>query len=352
MPLDLLSQARVRAGRQLARTVFRTPSLHRYLLETRRADVARGLDPDVAVLLALGDRVGQTGTATGTAARERREMAVSIGMVEDVPAGRLDVRELRVPGAASMLHARLYAPAGLAAPSPALVFVHGGGWVTGDLDTHDTLCRRLALTAEIRVLAIAPRLAPEHPFPAPVEDTLAAFRHVAERARELDLDPTRLGLGGDSAGANLSAVVGLATRRDAIRPKVTLLVYPAVDATCSQPSHVTNGKGYILTEGSIAWYLRQYLGGDDSLRTNPRVSPFHEADLRGAPDAIVGVAGFDPLLDEGVLYAKRLEDAGTRVDLLRFDSLPHGFALMTGLSRAAMDATLTLARKTGERLRA
>ena len=352
MRLDFVSRARVRAGRRFARLVFGVPAIYSRLRDTRRADVARGLDPDVAVMLAAGELIGQTGAVARTPAYERREMAVSIGMADDAPRDAVDVRDLRVPGAADMLEARLYAPRGLPSPAPGLVFVHGGGWVTGDLDTHDGLCRRLAITGRLRILSVAPRLAPEHPFPAPVEDSIAAFRHVAGRARELGFDPTRLGIGGDSAGGNLAAVVGLATREDAVRPKLTVLVYPAVDATCSHPSHRTNGRGYFLTEESIRWYLGHYLGPDEALRTNPRVSPFHAMDLRGAPDALVAVAGFDPLLDEGVRYAERLEEAGARVTLLRYDALPHGFTLMTRLSRASLAATLEIALRAGELLRA
>lgn len=352
MRLDLTARARIRAGRRFARLAFGIPSVYGRLRDLRRADLARGLDPDVAVMLAAGELIGQTAAVAKTPAFERREMAISIGMADEAPLGAVDVRDLRVPGAADMLEARLYAPRDLPAPSPGLVFVHGGGWVTGDLDTHDGLCRRLALTGRLRVLAVAPRLAPEHPFPAPVDDSVAAFRYVAGRARELGFDPARLGIGGDSAGGNLSAVVGLETRADVIRPKLTALLYPALDATCSQPSHRTNGRGYFLTEASIRWYLRHYLGDDPRLPTDPRVSPFHAPDLRGAPEALVVVAGFDPLLDEGLRYAERLEEAGTRVTTMRFDALPHGFALMTRLSRASLSATTAIAERTGELLRA
>ncbi len=352
MRFDLVSRARIRVGRRLARWVYRTPALYDRLLAARRDDVARGLDPDVAVMLALGDRLGQTGAPHGTPERERREMAVSIASVEDAPSGLVEARDLDVPGAVSMLEARTYTPGGIETPSPGLVFVHGGGWVTGDLDTHDTLCRRLAIEGRLRVVAVAPRLAPEHPFPAAVEDTLVAFRHVAGRAREMGIDPMRLGLGGDSAGANLTAVTSLATRGDAIPPRLALLIYPALDATCSQPSHATNARGFILTEASIQWYLRHYVGTDEALRTNPRVSPFHAPDLRGAPDTLVVVAGFDPLVDEGERYAERLREAGTRVETMRFDGLPHGFALTTGLSPACLAATVAFARRSGTWLRA
>jgi acetyl esterase len=349
--LDLLSRVRARAGRGFARVVFGVPVLRAWLRSTRRRDVARGLDPDVAVMLAGGEMIGQTGASIGTPDRERREFAVSVAMADVPPPGDVEVRDVRIPGAGATLEARLYAPRGLEAIAPGLVFVHGGGWVVGDLDTHDGLCRRFALTGRMRVLSVAPRLAPEHPFPAAVDDSIAAFRHVASRARELGFDPNGLGIAGDSAGGNLSAVVCLATRADAVRPRVAVLVYPAVDATRSQPSHRSLGRGFFLTEASIVWYLAQYLGRDEALETNPRVSPLHEPDLRGAPDTLVVVAGFDPLRDEGLLYAKRLEDAGARVEVLRYDALPHGFALMTRLSRESLRATEEVARRAGELLR-
>src|SRR5262249_42572895 len=149
----------------------------------------------------------------------------------------------------------------------------------------------------------------------------------------------------------LSAIVGLETRSDTIRPFSTLLIYPAVDATWSQPSIRTNGSRYFLTQDCLSWYLDHYIGRDDSLRNNPRVSPLHEPDLKGAPRTLVAVAGFDPLVDEGVLYAKRLGEAGVNVDLLHYRSLIHGFILMTQASRAALHAADEIAKRAGEILR-
>lgn len=349
MKLGLFERVKVQHGRPLVRRIFATPWLRERLVRSRAPELARGLDPDIALMLALGERTGDAEVSGHTPESARRSIMASVAIVEDLPRGALVVREREVPGADGELPARLYEPEGLREPSPGLVFIHGGGWVVGDLDTHDTLCRRIALLGRLRVLSVAPRLAPEHPFPAAVLDSVAAFRFVAREASRFGLDPARLGIGGDSAGGNLSAVVGLATRGDAAKPKLTLLVYPAVDATCSMPSHTELAEGFFLTEESIRWYLSHYAGA--TLRTDPRLSPLHEADLRGAPPALVVIAGFDPLRDEGEAYAARLVAAGTPVEVLRSPSLPHGFALMTGLSARALVDTERFARRAGELLR-
>ena len=349
MKLGVLERMKVSGGRPLVRRIFRTPWLRESLLRGRASDLAKGLDPDIALILALGEKTGDVEVAGSSPAAARRGMQASIALVEDEPRGDMVVREREIPGPAGDLPARLYEPAGLRAPSAGLVFIHGGGWVTGDLDTHDTLCRRIALEAKIRVIAVCPRLAPEHRFPAAVDDSVAAFRHVAKEAARYGIDPTRLGIGGDSAGGNLSALVGLETRSDAVRPKLALLLYPSVDATCSMKSHTELATGYLLTRASIRWYLSHYLG--DHPRSDPRVSPYLAADLRGAPPSLVVVAGFDPLRDEGEAYARRLDEAGVMAEVMMAPSMPHGFALMTGLSPRALADTERFARRVGELLR-
>jgi acetyl esterase len=348
MRLPLLSRIKVRGGRPVVRWLHGQSWLRRRLLSGRDADLAKGLDHDVAWMLALAERAGEDELARGSPRKARRKMAESIRLVEDMPAGAVAVTDRTVPGSAGPIPARVYEPDGLPRPSPGLVFVHGGGWVTGDLDTHDTLCRRMALLGKVRVVSIAPRMAPEHPFPAPVDDTLAAFRFVAKNAGAFGIDPARLGIGGDSAGGNLSAVVGLDTRTDEVKPALTVLIYPSVDATCSQPSHRELAHGYFLTKESIDWYLGHY--APPALRRDPRVSPLHTEDLRGAPRALIAIAGFDPLRDEAERYAERLGEAGTAVEVLRSPSLPHGFTLMTAIVPAALRATEAIARRTGELL--
>jgi acetyl esterase len=353
-PADLV---KVRYGGPLIRRIFRSTWLRQRLLRAREADVARGLDPDIALLLVIGERTGDSEVAGRSPGSARRSILASVAIIEDLPSGEIGVRERELPDAdGGVMRARLYEPVGLPAPSPGLVFVHGGGWVVGDLDTHDTLCRRLALEAQARVLSVEPRLAPEHPFPAAVHDSLAAFRYAVREASALGFDPARLGVAGDSAGGNLSAVVGHLTRGDAVRPKLSVLIYPAVDATRSFPSHRERGEGYFLTTRSIDWYLEQYAGATSqpghASRTDPLLSPFHEADLTGAPPALVVVAGFDPLRDEGEAYAEKLRAAGVAAEVLRSPSLPHGFALMTGVCGRALRDTERFARRAGELLRA
>lgn len=345
--VDALLRAYVVGSRASLQWVLRTPRARRRVLARRESDVAAGLDPDTAVVLGLAQLIGQDTAVSGAPDKERRMMRVNVRVADEMPRGDLDVRDSHIDD----VPARLYVPAGLERPSPGLVFVHGGGWVTGDLETHDTLCRRIALVARIRVIAIAPRMAPENPFPATLDDTLAAFRSIARRAADYGIDPKRLGIGGDSAGGNLSAVVGVETRRDDVRPALTALLYPATDATWSHPSIQTRGHGYLLTKDSLRWYLDHYLGRDEALKRDPRVSPLFTPDLKDTPPALVAVAGFDPLVDEGVAYAKRLEEAGTKVELLRYDDLIHGFLLMTGVSSSAKRATEAIARRIGELLR-
>ncbi len=350
------AELRLSALRRVSRSVFRSEraaGLRRLLLRGRATDVAEGLDPDIALMLVLAGATGNGELTAATPDKARRHMLEGIRLSEEMPEEPVDVRDVEVTGATGSLPARLYEPAGdarLERGSRGLVFIHGGGWVTGDLETHDTLCRRLAIHGRMRVLAVCPRLAPEHPFPAAVLDSIAAFRDVAARAESFGIDPERLGIGGDSAGGNLSAVTGLATRGDARKPALALLIYPATDATRTRQSHTTRGDGYLLTRETMSWYMDHYLGGADVSRIDPRLSPLWEEDVRGAPPAIVVVAGFDPLVDEGVAYAERLREAGVPTELMRFDSLPHGFALMTGIVPAAMDATVALAKRAGATL--
>jgi acetyl esterase len=222
---------------------------------------------------------------------------------------------------------RLYRPAG-SEPLPVLVYFHGGGWVIGDLDTHDVLCRLLSLAAGAAVVAVDYRLAPEHPFPAAVEDCVAATRWVRGQAVALGLDPARLAVGGDSAGGNLAAVVSIALR-DAgeAAPALQLLIYPATDQRALAPSHTANGQGYLLTSESIDYYRSRYLP-DPAQWADWRASPLLAADLARLPPALVLTAGYDPLRDEGRQYADALSAAGNRVQYVCFERQVHGFITM------------------------
>ncbi len=347
MKLTPLSRARVAVLRPLVRAIFASIPLRDRLARSR---VARGLDPDLAVLLALDARTHDSEIWKGSPERARHKIAVSAAIVEDPPPGEVAVDDRSFRGPGGELRARRYVPAGLAAPSPGLVFFHGGGWVTGNLDTHDPLCRLLALEGRLRVVAIDYRLAPEHPFPAAVDDAIAAFRWVAAAAESLGIDPLRLAVGGDSAGGNLSAVVSLRTRDDARRPALAALLYPAVDGTCSSASHRELGTGYFLTSEAIAWYMNHYFGKDPRTRLGPDASPLLASDLAGSPPTLVVTAAFDPLRDEGIAYAARLRDAGVPVREERMAGMIHGF-LNAGLSRGAQASTARLARTIGQALR-
>lgn len=225
---------------------------------------------------------------------------------------------------------RLYRPAGSAASQalPVLVYYHGGGWTIGDLDTHDTLCRDLCNGSGCAVVSVDYRLAPEHRFPAAVDDALAAARWVREKAALLSLDATRMAVGGDSAGGNLAAVVAIAARDAGDLPLgYQLLIYPATDQTWSAPSYVTNGQGYLLTQDSMRYYRDHYIDRPEALR-DWRASPLFCENLANLPPAFVLTAGFDPLRDEGLQYAQRLSEAGTPSTLVCFERQIHGFITM------------------------
>ncbi|HEX6317699.1 MAG TPA: alpha/beta hydrolase [Burkholderiales bacterium] len=230
---------------------------------------------------------------------------------------------------------------------PALLFFHGGGWTIGDLDTHDVVCRQLALGARCAVFSVDYRLAPEHPFPAAVDDCFFATRFVFQNAKTLGVDPQRIAVGGDSAGGNLAAGVALMAR-DAGGPPLAyqLLIYPATDQRCQFPSHERNGEGYLLTKDGIRFFRAGYLPHEKD-RTDWRASPLLAASHAGLPPALVLTAGYDPLLDEGRAYAERLAKAGVEVSYREFSDMVHGFVLFGG----AVDAANAAVAECCERLR-
>ena len=240
------------------------------------------------------------------------------------------VRELSADGPHGAIPLRVYRPIGSAADAtlPVLVYYHGGGWVIGDLDTHDTLCRELANGAGCAVVSVDYRLAPENRFPAGVDDCIAATRWVRANAADLGIDPLLLAVGGDSAGGNLAAVVTIALR-DAGDPPLAfqLLIYPATDMRRTAPSHASNGQGYVLTSDTIAYFHDHYIT-DAAHDLDLRASPLLHPDLSRLPPALVLTAGFDPLRDEGLAYADALAAAGNTTSYVCFDRQIHGFILM------------------------
>ena len=299
------------------------------------------LAPDVHMLLRLAAAQGEPSLVEGrTVEQARAENAAGAPVVTGRPRPVARAEDVTIPGPAGELPARLYVALGApGAPQPLLVYYHGGGWVIGDLDTHDGLCRFLAELGGCRVLSVGYRLAPEHPFPAPVEDAVAAFAWAAENAAELGADPARIAVAGDSAGGNLAAAVCLQTRGgDGPAPAMQLLLYPCTDAVGGQASRDIFAEGFLLTRNDMDWFEAHYLPeGCDP--TDPRVSMMRAEDVAGLPRAFVVTAGFDPLRDEGETYAARMREAGVEVALRRHPGLIHGFANLTAVcptARAAM----------------
>ena len=265
-----------------------------------------------------------TPTEARSAYRDRR------AVLQPDPPAVAQVQRLQATGGRhSAIPMRLYRP--LSPPAgalPVLVYFHGGGWVIGDLDTHDTLCRELANAAGCAVVAVDYRLGPEHRFPAAVDDALAATRWVHQQAATLGLDAARLAVGGDSAGGNLAAVVALAARDAGDLPiAYQLLIYPATDMRRGAPSHTTNGQGYLLTKDTIDYFHDHYIT-DVAHDLDWRASPLLHADLSKLPPALVLTAGYDPLRDEGLAYAVRLTEAGNRASYICFERQIHGFITM------------------------
>jgi acetyl esterase len=258
-----------------------------------------------------------------------------------------EVRELRAAGPGGDIPIRLYRPAGSSAAEqlPVLVYFHGGGWTIGNLDSHDGTCRWLANRAGVAVASVDYRLGPEHIFPAAVDDCWAATQWVAANAAELGLDADRLVVGGDSAGGNLAAVVALLAR-DTGGPTIRLqvLVYPAVDARLGHPSINENGSGYLLSKADIIWFYGHYGLGRSVHADEWRLSPLLSPSLVGVAPAFVITAEFDPLRDEGEVYADALEDAGVPTQHRRFDGMIHGFFGMAGTVDAADEAQEEVAK--------
>jgi acetyl esterase/lipase len=305
------------------------------------------LASDTHALIRLAELAESTSFLSGKSVAEARAHARIEAEVTDpqpaIPMAR--VEELSIPGQGGPIPARLYVPGGLApgAATALTIYFHGGGWVIGDLETHDGVCRFLAAAAGTAVLAIDYRLAPEHPFPAAVEDAWAAFAWALTNAGELGIDPARIAVAGDSAGGNLSAVVCLLARAGGgAMPAMQLLIYPPTDAAADLPSRRLFAEGFLLTKADMDIFQSHYLPpGTDA--ADPRASILLAPDLSGLPPAYVATAGFDPLRDEAEAYALRMREAGVRVALRRHPGLIHSFANQTAISRTARGAMLEAA---------
>jgi acetyl esterase len=250
---------------------------------------------------------------------------------DDVLAG-IDNGSLQ--GAAGPLAIRVYRPPG-GAPAPLTLFFHGGGFVSCGLDSHDNICRRLAARASTLVVSVDYRLAPEHPFPAAVDDAMAALHWLRAHGKALGADVSRIALAGDSAGGNLAAVTAQQLRLPEIRHQ--LLLYPVIDSACDAPSHRTLAQAPMLTSEMMRWFWRHYLPSAQT-GLDPRASPLRHADLHGLPSATVISAEYDPLRDEAEAYAAAMTRAGVAVTLRRWPGVFHGFASLLGPLDAAREA--------------
>ena len=247
-----------------------------------------------------------------------------------------EVRDVAIPAPYGVLPARLYRTHRDGHAGGLLVYFHGGGWVVGDLDSADNVCRYLASNAGVSVLSVGYRLAPEHRFPAAVEDALTAFDFAVRQADTLGARPDAIAVGGDSAGGNLAAVV-CQLRTAGERPAFQLLFYPATDLSRKHDSVGLFSRGYFLTEAQIDWYRDHYLA-DPADAQDPRASPLLAEDLTGLPPAYIATAGFDPLRDEGERYGQRLREAGVPVVVHRHEQLIHAFVNATGVGRTGRAA--------------
>ena len=249
------------------------------------------------------------------------------------PKQRPELPEVRLLVTSDNVPLRSYRPV-VGETLPALVFFHGGGWTIGDLDTHDALCRQIAVGARCAVFSVDYRLGPESPFPAAVQDSLSSTEYVLKHAEKLKIDPARIAVGGDSAGGNLAAVVALSMKG---MIAFQLLIYPATDQRGVHPSHERNGRGYLLTRESMDYFRASYLPRKDDW-TDWRASPLLAPSLKGAEPALVLTAGFDPLLDEGREYADRLKREGVEVEYREYPDMIHGFIVMGGVLDTANTA--------------
>jgi acetyl esterase len=297
------------------------------------------LDP---VLKAFLDQVASLGgpktwEMTPSEAREAFAGLMQLAGPKDIPIGK--VTNIAIPAAHGEIAARSYAPvAASSEPLPTLVFFHGGGWVIGNIDTHDGLCRMIANGSGCRVISVEYRLSPESKFPGPVEDALDALEWVEKNAAQLGVDANRLAVGGDSAGGDLAAVAAQVAKGKG-GPKLTyqLLLFPVTQIGAETTSLREYAEGYFLERKTLDWFYAHYLPTNAD-RKNPRISPLHAEDVSGLPPAYVMLAGFDPLHDEGLAYAEKLRAAGVAVTVADYPDMVHDFIYLQSVLPQASEA--------------
>jgi len=310
------------------------------------------LDPEAQNLLNLMAAANRPAWITLTAAAAREQYLSTRAPAQGPLPQGVTVTNRTIPGPAGAIPARLYRPDSAAAEArlPALVFAHGGGWVFGNLDSHDVLCAQLAIGAGIAVFAIDYRLAPEARFPGAFDDVVAGLTWVAANGASLGIDASKLAIGGDSAGGNLAAAVAL-WARDNGGPKLKLqmLAYPVTDGVARAESYRLFNDGYGLNAPTMEWFFDHYTP-DKATRDDWRVSPLRAKSLANLPPALVVTAGYDPLRDEGRAYAWRLQKEGTVADLVEFGGMLHGFLSSPMLLHGARRGTAICAAALREAL--
>jgi acetyl esterase len=302
------------------------------------------IDPDTQAVLEMIRVAGRPAFETLTPDEARQAYSNSRKVLQPPPEDVADVADSSIPGPLGPIGIRLYRPIATSSSDvlPALVYFHGGGWLLGDLDSHDVVCRRFANAVRCRVVSVDYRMAPEHVFPAAVNDCFAATKYVFDNAASLGVDPGKVAVGGDSAGGNLAAVMALMARDGALPPLAfQLLIYPATDMMMTTVSATTIGPGVPLTSITMKWFIDHYAKGHE---TDWRASPTRVASVAGTASALVLTCALDPLRDEGIDYAKRLEREGVRVVHLHYSDQIHGFMSMGRMIRAADQAIDMMAR--------
>jgi acetyl esterase len=324
---------RSRVERAAARAFIKLPAplLRALTGSPRRSPEGFELDREIQSLVWLMElRNGKDMHSRGL--RTSRRLMDHNGPMLSRPTPGVTTEDRTAPGAAGARRVRVYRPAAAGSAAPGLVWFHGGGFVLGSIESHDGICRGLAAESGVVIVSVDYRLAPEHRFPAAVEDAVAVTRSVCDGAASYGVDPRRIAVGGDSAGGNLAAVTAQTLRGSSPAIAFQLLVYPCTDFTRTMPSHAHFADRYVLTKSTMDWFLENYLPGPQAIQ-DPRASCLFAKDVGGLPPALVITAGFDPLRDEGTAYADKMRAAGVPVEHVNVESMVHGFFNMAGSLR-------------------